>query len=86
VSLSEGDSGTSADSQDALQATARLVDLEHDGDKAERDVTSLVLSVDGIGSRGLTVLELARTLEHATDRLASMGHLLHTYVMGELSS
>ena len=51
VSLSEGDGG-SADSEDALQATARLVDLEHAADKAERGVTSLVLGGDGHPRRG----------------------------------
>ena len=86
VSLSEGDGG-SADSEDALQATARLVDLEHEADKAERSVTSLVLG-GGTATRdgSMVAHELAHALERSTDRLALVGHLLHSHVMGELSN
>lgn len=83
ASLSEGDS---AESQDALAATARLVDLEHAADQAERTVTSLVLGGDAEHGRSMVVLELARALERASDRLALVGHLLHTYVMAGLSN
>lgn len=83
ASLSEGDS---AESQDALAATARLVDLEHAADQAERTVTSLVLGGDAERGRSMVVLELARALERASDRLALVGHLLHTYVMAGLSN
>jgi hypothetical protein len=34
----------------------------------------------------LCVLDLARTLERATDRLAGFGHLLREHVLAELSS
>jgi len=86
VSLSEGEGG-SADSEDALQATARLVDLEHDADKAERSVTRLVLGGGGGAREGAAVaLELAHALERSSDRLALVGHLLHRHVMGELSN
>ena len=83
ASLSEGDS---AESQDALAATARLVDLEHAADQAERTVTSLVLGGDAERGRSMVVLELARALERSSDRLALVGHLLHTYVMAGLSN
>jgi hypothetical protein len=33
----------------------------------------------------LAVLELARALERASDRLAAMGHVLHSHVMAGLS-
>ena len=34
----------------------------------------------------LSVLELARALERATDRLAAFGHLLREHVLADLSS
>jgi uncharacterized protein Yka (UPF0111/DUF47 family) len=83
ASLSEGDG---AESQDALAATARLVDLEHAADRAERTVTRLVLGGDAERGRSMVVLELARALERASDRLALVGHLLHTHVMAGLSN
>ena len=42
ASLAEGEGG-SVDTEDALPATARLVDLEHEADASERAVTRLVL-------------------------------------------
>ncbi|MGE5260591.1 MAG: hypothetical protein ACM3MH_06900 [Actinomycetota bacterium] len=84
ASLAEGDGG-STDSEDALQATARLVDLEHAADASERTITQLVLG-GGVASEGaLPALELARTLERSSDRLSHIGHVLHTHVMEELS-
>jgi uncharacterized protein Yka (UPF0111/DUF47 family) len=77
--------GESADSDDALAATERLVDLEHVADDAERAVTAIVLKSDGDARQALSVLELARALERATDRLSAMGHLLHDHVMSGLS-
>ncbi len=88
TSLAEGDgagSANSADNEDALAATARLVDLEHAADSAERAVTSLVLGGDAGSGRNMVVLELARALERSTDRLALVGHVLHTHVMTRLS-
>jgi uncharacterized protein Yka (UPF0111/DUF47 family) len=82
ASLAEGDGG-STDSEDALQATARLVDLEHKADASERAITRLVLGRGGTDT--LVVLELARALERSTDRLSHIGHVLHSHVMGELS-
>jgi uncharacterized protein Yka (UPF0111/DUF47 family) len=83
--LSEGDNPTSADSEDALSATARLVDLEHQADKAERNLTRLLLGDEAGQGRGMVVLELARALERASDRMALIGHVLHNQVMAGLS-
>jgi hypothetical protein len=82
-SLAEGDGG-STDSEDALQATARLVDLEHAADASERAVTRLVLG-GGAHEGVLVALELARALERSSDQLSHIGHVLHTHVMSELS-
>jgi uncharacterized protein Yka (UPF0111/DUF47 family) len=84
ANLAEGDGGV-ADSEDALQATARLVDLEHAADASERTVTRLVLDGGAAREGGLVALELARALERSSDRFALIGHVLHTHVMGELS-
>jgi uncharacterized protein Yka (UPF0111/DUF47 family) len=85
ASLSEGNGGEAADSEDALAATARLVDIEHAADRAERAVTRLVLSGGAAGERGMVVLELARSLERASDRMALVGHVLHNQIMSGLS-
>ena len=85
ASLAEGDGADMADTEDALSATARLVDIEHAADRAERTVTGLVLSGEAGGKSGMVVLELARALERASDRLALVGHVLHDQVMAELS-
>jgi uncharacterized protein Yka (UPF0111/DUF47 family) len=85
ASLSEGNGGEAADSEDALSATARLVDIEHAADGAERTVTRLVLGGDAAGQRSMAVLELARALERASDRMALVGHVLHNQVMVGLS-
>ena len=85
ASLAEGDGADMADSEDALSATSRLVDIEHAADRAERRVTRLVLSGDVGGEGGMVVLELARALERASDRMALVGHVLHDQVMAGLS-
>lgn len=85
ASLSDANGGKAADSEDALAATARLVEIEHACDCAERAVTRLVLSGDATGERGLVVLELSRSLERASDRMALVGHVLHNQVMSGLS-
>jgi uncharacterized protein Yka (UPF0111/DUF47 family) len=78
--------GDSTDSADALQAAARLVDIEHAADESERSVTRLVLGGSATGERNIAALELARSLERATDRLALVGHVLHSHVMAGLAS
>jgi hypothetical protein len=77
--------GRRADVDDAFDATRRLIDLEHAADDSERIVTGLVLGNDGAGG-ALCLLELARAIERATDRLARIGHLVHEHVMADLSA
>jgi uncharacterized protein Yka (UPF0111/DUF47 family) len=78
--------GRRADSEDALAAVSRLMDVEHEADDVERRVTRQVLhgSLDLAGS--IAALELARALERATDRMASFGHLLRAHVLADLAS
>ena len=78
--------GQRADSEDALAAVGRLIDAEHDADAAEREVTAMVMQGEFDLKTALSVLDLARTLERATDRLAGFGHLLREHVLADLSS
>lgn len=78
--------GERSDNDDALAATDRLSELEHVADRAERRVTEVLLRSEGDLRSALCVLELARSLERATDRLSAVGHLLHDHVMADLSS
>jgi uncharacterized protein Yka (UPF0111/DUF47 family) len=78
--------GQRIDSEDALAAVGRLLDAEHAADAAERTVTRIVLSGACDLRTSLSVLDLARALERATDRLASFGHLLRERVLAELST
>ncbi|WP_454915635.1 hypothetical protein [Xanthobacter sediminis] len=77
--------GNRVDSEDALAAFGRLVEIEHDGDAAERAVTTRVLRGDYEMKVALSALELARALERATDQLAGFGHLLHAHVLADLT-
>jgi uncharacterized protein Yka (UPF0111/DUF47 family) len=77
--------GRRADVDDAFNATRRLIDLEHAADDAERAVTGAVLRNDR-AEGALCVLELARAIERATDRLARIGHLLREHVLADLSA
>jgi uncharacterized protein Yka (UPF0111/DUF47 family) len=77
--------GHRMDSEDALAAVGRLIEAEHEADAAERAVTALVLRSEFDLKTALSVLELARALERATDRLASFGHLLREHVLADLS-
>ena len=78
--------GQRADSEDALAAVGRLIEVEHDADAAERAVTALILRGDFDLKTALSVLDLARALERATDRLAGFGHLLRAHVLADLSA
>lgn len=78
--------GRRVDTDDALAAAARLVDLEHEADDAERAATAVVLRSTGDFQQDRTGLELARALERATDRFAAAGHLLREHVMAELAA
>ena len=78
--------GHRVDSEDALAAVGRLVDAEHNGDTAERKVTSYILTGSFDLKTALSVIELARALERATDRLAAFGHTLREYVLTDLAA
>lgn len=77
--------GHRVDSEDALAAIGRLFEAEHSADAAERMITAIVLRGEFDLKTSLSVLELARALERATDRLAGFGHLLREHVLAELS-
>ncbi len=68
--------GQRIDSEDALAAVGRLIEAEHKGDAAEREVTAIILRGQFDLKTALSVLELARAVERATDQLAGFGHLL----------
>lgn len=78
--------GHRVDSEDALAAVGRLIDAEHNGDTAERKVTSHILTGSFDLKTALSVIELARALERATDRLAAFGHTLREYVLADLAA
>ncbi|MBV9628253.1 MAG: hypothetical protein JO230_09175 [Xanthobacteraceae bacterium] len=78
--------GHRGDAEDALAAVGRLVEIEHKADDCERAVTQLVLRGELDPVRALGVLELARALERATDRLAAYAHVLRTHVLADLTA
>ncbi len=78
--------GHRVDSEDALAAVGRLIDAEHDGDAAERKVTTNVITGSFDLKTALSTVELARALERATDRLAAFGHALREYVLADLAA
>jgi uncharacterized protein Yka (UPF0111/DUF47 family) len=78
--------GHRVDSEDALAAVGRLIDAEHRADAAERAVTTVILRGQAELKTALSVLELARAIERATDRLAGFGHLLREHVLAELAA
>lgn len=78
--------GQQVDSEDALAAITRLIEMEHKADDAERALTANVLRGDFDLKTALSVLELARALERSTDRLAGFGHILHRHVLADLTA
>ena len=86
VAAAELTEGQRVDSEDALAAVARLIEIEHEADVAERAVTTLILSGDFDLKTALSGLELAHALERATDRLAGFGHMLRDHVLAALSA
>jgi len=78
--------GQRVDADEALAAVGRLLECEHLADAAERALTALVLRGEFELRTSLTVLELARALERATDRLATFGHVLRRHVLADLSA
>ncbi len=78
--------GHRVDTEDALAAVGRLIDIEHRADAAERMVTARILTGEFNLKTALSVVELGRALERSTDRLAAFGHLLREHVLAELSA
>jgi uncharacterized protein Yka (UPF0111/DUF47 family) len=78
--------GRRADADDALSAVVRLIEAEHAADSCERQVTARVFAGGFELAISLSVLEFARAVERATDRLAGFGHLLRRHVMTNLSA
>ncbi len=78
--------GRRADSEDALGAVIRLIDAEHEADANERAITARVFTGGFDVATSLAVLELARAIERATDRLAGFGHLLRRHIMTDLAA
>ncbi len=78
--------GQRIDSEDALAAVGRLIEAEHKADAAERAVTATVLRGEFDLKTALSVLELARAVERATDQMAGFGHLLRARVLADLST
>ena len=78
--------GHRVDSEDALAAVGRLIEAEHKADAAERAVTAIILGGEFDLKTALSVLDLARALERATDRLAGFGHVLRDHVLADLSA
>ena len=86
AAAAEVSDGQRVDSEDALNAVARLIEAEHNADRAERAVTAVVLRGDFALKMALAVLELARAMERATDRLAGFGHQLRHHVLADLAA
>lgn len=78
--------GRRADSEDALSAVTRLIDAEHAADRRERATTALVFGGGFDVATSLSVIELARAVERATDRFAAFGHLLRRHIMIDLAA
>ncbi len=78
--------GHRADTEDALDAIARIIDAEHAADRCEREVTAQVFAGRFDISVSLAAIELARAIERATDRLAGVAHLLRRHIMADLSA
>lgn len=77
--------GGKLDVEDALACAGRLIEAEHAGDAAERAVTATVLRNGFDLTTALSVLDLTRALERATDHMAGFGHLLRDRVLTDLS-
>jgi uncharacterized protein Yka (UPF0111/DUF47 family) len=86
VAAADVPDGHRVDTEDALAAVGRFIDIEHRADAAERAVTARILTGEIDLKTALSVLELARALERSTDRFAAFGHLLREHVLADLSS
>ncbi len=83
---SEAPEGRRADFEDALAAVGRLIDVEHAGRRLRARGHRADVPGQGRSARLLSVLELARAIERATDRLAGFGQLLSRHVLEDLSA
>ncbi len=78
--------GHRADADDALEASAILIDLEHAADGSERETVAAILTDTDGAAGALALLECARRVERATDRFARAGHVLRAHVIGDLTN
>lgn len=78
--------GDRRDTDDAIEAVAALIDLEHEADAQERATIAAVLGEAGAAGPAIALLECARRVERATDHLAQAGHGLRAHVIGDLAS
>jgi uncharacterized protein Yka (UPF0111/DUF47 family) len=86
VAATDVPEGRRADTEDALAAVARLLDAEHAADRQERAITARVFGGGLDVATSLSVIELARAIERATDRFAGFGHLLRRHIMIDLAA
>ena len=77
--------GHRADTDDALEAVAVLIDVEHAADRTERETIAAVLTDANGGAPALAALECARRIERATDRFSHAGYGLRAHVIGDLT-
>jgi uncharacterized protein Yka (UPF0111/DUF47 family) len=77
--------GHRVDLEDTLAAVTRLIDAEHAADAVERKITTNILTNEYDLKTAFSVIELARGLERATDRLAGFGHVLREHVLADLT-
>jgi uncharacterized protein Yka (UPF0111/DUF47 family) len=79
--------GRRADATDSLQSIDAVLDAEHRADAAERDAMRACVGAASLDAGSLVLgLELARTLETATDHLAHAALSLRDRVLEELSA
>jgi uncharacterized protein Yka (UPF0111/DUF47 family) len=80
-------SGLRADARDSLRFIDAVLNVEHRADAAQRDVMSACVGAASSDARSLVLgLELARTLETATDHLAHAAFSLRDRMLEELSA
>lgn len=77
--------GQSVDAEVALRAAEQLIEVEHRADAAERELTAIILRGDFNLRTALSILDLARALERATDGLVALGRMLTAYVVAHSS-
>jgi uncharacterized protein Yka (UPF0111/DUF47 family) len=80
-------SGLRADARDSLRFIDVVLNVEHQADAAEREAMSACVAVASSDARSLVLgLELARSLESATDHLAHAAFSLRDRMLEELSA